>query len=163
MSFWESIVVEHRAYAMAHIEGGFVRRLLPVLFEHPPDLQGAHSFLRLANQVNDFKPDRQGIVGVLEYRANQRREAVTVFLVADDWLAVWSVGSFAAFAGPIPSAMLDLENLVVVTARAADTFGPTKADKQFHALVLGFVLFVNLSKANHEQTSHLNRPWCQVR
>jgi hypothetical protein len=161
---WELIVVEHRAYAMTHIEGGLVRRLLPVLFEHPLDLQGAHSLLGLANQIYDFKPERELVVCVLEHGPYERREAIASFLRAFVYLAGSSVHNLrTAFTNPIPRAMLDSDYFAASAARAFDAVLPAKANQQFHALVLGFVLFVNLSKAQHEQTLHLIRLRCQVR
>lgn len=153
---WELIVVEHRAYAMAHIEGGLVRRLLPVLFEHALDLQGAHSLLGLTNQVDDFKPERELVVRVLEYGSDERREAIAGFLRAFIYLAGSPVHNLrAALTNPIPRAMLDLDHPSASASRAFHAAPPAKANKQFHALVLGFVLFVYLPKANHKRTLHL--------
>ena len=68
-------------------KGGLVRRLLPVLFEHMLDLQGAFSVLGLANQIDDFKPEREFVVCVLEHGPDERREAIAGFLRAFVYLA----------------------------------------------------------------------------
>jgi hypothetical protein len=160
----ELIVVEHRANAMAHIEGGFVRRLLSVLFEHPLDLQSAHPLLGLANQIDDLKPQRELVVCVLEHGPYERREAITGFLRAFVYLAGSSVHNLrAALTNPIPRAMLDSDYLAASASRAFDAVSPAKTDQQFHTLVLGFVPFMNLSKADHKRTLHQFSRWCQVR
>src|ERR1700730_3834159 len=158
------IVRKHRANAMAHVEGSLVCGLLPVLFEHPLDLQGAHSFLGLANQIDDFKPERELVVRVLEHGSDERRKAIAGLLRAFVYLAGSPVHSLrAALTDPIPRAMLDSDDLAASASRAFDATPPAKADEQFHALILSFVLLVNLSKAQHEQTLHLNLFRCQVR
>ena len=79
----EVIILKHRPYAMADIEGSLVCGRPAILHQHPLDLQGRDAFLGLGNQIDDFEPDRQGIVGVLEHRTDQSGEAIAVFLVAD--------------------------------------------------------------------------------
>jgi hypothetical protein len=133
------IVREHRANAMAHIEGGLVCGLLPVLFEHPLDLQGAHSFLGLANQIDDFKPEREFVVCVLEHGSDERRKAIAGLLRAFVYLAGSPVHNLrAALTDPIPRAMLDSDYLAASASRAFHSARPAKANQQFHALVLGF-------------------------
>jgi hypothetical protein len=158
------IVSEHRADAMAHIEGRLVSGRASVLFEHPLYLQSAHALLALANQIGDLEPKRQRIIRVLEYRSNERREAIARLLGAFDDLARRFIERLsAALADPIPRPMLDADDALTSATRAFDASGPAEANQQGHAFILGVVLLVNLSKTDHEQTLHPFRTWCQVR
>ena len=116
---WHLIVSEHRADAMAHIEGGLVSGRASVLFEHPLNLQGAHALLALANQIGDLEPERERIVSVLEYRSDERGEAVAGLLRAFDDLSGRAVERLsAALTNPIPSPMLDADDTLASAARA---------------------------------------------
>jgi hypothetical protein len=148
---------------MANIESGLVCRLASVLFEHPLDLHRAHALLALANQVDHFEPNGQRIVRVLEYRADQRRETIALFLADLHFASLLIDGFRAALAYPIPSAMLDLEYLVASAAWAAHAIRPAQADQQSHALILRVEVLVNLLKACHKRTLHQIAAWCQVR
>jgi hypothetical protein len=149
---------------MAHIEGSLVGGRLAILFKHPLDLQGAHAFFALADQIDDLEPERQLIVGILEYRPDQRGESIAVLFVADRDEAGILVHAFlAAFADPRPVALGDPEYLIVAATDAAHAIRPTHFNEQGHASVLSIILFVNLSKADHGLTLHLFRAWCQVR
>jgi hypothetical protein len=151
----ESVIAQHRADTMADVEGGLVSGRSAVFFEHPLNLESAHSLLGLTNQVDNLEPDRQGVIGVLEHRANQWREAITVlFIASPDFAGVSVHGLSATLADPIPSAVLYLEYLLITATRAAHALRPAHRDQQFHTSVLSVVLLVNLSKANHKRTLH---------
>jgi hypothetical protein len=94
--FGKAVVVEHRANAMAHKESGLVGRRPAVLFEHPLDLQGAHSLLALADQVDDLEPKRQRVVGILKDSSDQRGEAIASALFALVYLAGFLVEHLSA-------------------------------------------------------------------
>lgn len=158
------IIAEHRANAVAHIKSGLVCSRLAVLLQHPLNLERAHSFLALANQIDDLEPERQRIVGILEHGTDERRESIAVLLVADRDKAGILVDAFlAALAYPRPIALGDPEDLIVAATNAAHAVRPAHFNEQGHASILGVILFVNLSEADHEQTLHLFRAWCQVR
>jgi hypothetical protein len=157
-------IFEHRTHAMTDVGGGLVGGRPAVLNQHPLNLQCRNTFLGLADEIDNLEPDRQRIIGVLEYRPDQSGEAITVFLVAKQEFARGLIQGFlAALAYPSPVAARDAEHFRVAAANATNAIWPAYLDQQFHALVLSFVLFVNLSKANHEQTLHLEQLWCQVR
>lgn len=157
-------IIQHRSHAMADIESGLIGSRATGLFEHPLNLERTNTFLALANEIDNFKPDWQRIIGILEYRADQRREAIAILFVANpDFAGLLVHALSAALADPIPSAILYLEYLLIAATRAPHALWPAQRDKQIHAGIFGVVLFVNLSKANHEQTLHLNGQWCQVR
>jgi hypothetical protein len=161
---WSKLwIVEYGSHAMANIESGLVCRLASVLCEHPLNLHCAHTLLALADQVDHFKPDGQRIVRVLEYRADQRREAIALLLADFHFAGLLIDCLSAALTNPIPRAMLDFEYLVRSASRAADAIGPTESDQQRHAFVLGIELLVNLLKTNHKRTLHRMTDWCQVR
>jgi hypothetical protein len=158
------IVSEHGADAVAHIEGGLVCGRSSVLLEHPLHLQGTHALLALTNQIGDFKPERQWIVGVLENRSDERGEAIARFLGTFDDLSGRSVERLsAALTDPVPRPMLDAHDALAPAARAFSARGPTQANQQGHAFVLSVELLMNLSKADHERTLHPIWFWCQVR
>jgi hypothetical protein len=52
---------------------------------------------------------------------------------------------------------------LIAATRTGNAIRPAHFNQQGHTSVLGVVLFVNLSKAQHELTLHLFRAWCQVR
>src|SRR5712692_3608749 len=138
---------------MADVEGGLVSRWPTVLLKHSLDLKGTHALLALANEIDDLEPDRQWIVRVLKHCADERGEAIAVLLVAyRDEAGVLVHAFLAALADPSPVTTRDSEYLFVAATRTAHAIRPAHRDKQFHALFLGLVLFVNLSKAQHEQT-----------
>src|SRR5260370_3195102 len=137
---------------MADVEGGLVSRWPTVLLKHSLDLKGTHALLALANEINDLEPDRQGIVRVLKHCADERGEAIAVLLVAYREAGVLVHAFLPALAAPSPVTTRDSEYLFVAATRTAHAIRPARRDKQFHALFLGLVLFVNLSKAQHEQT-----------
>src|SRR5207249_2051268 len=68
----ELVVVHRGADAVAHVPSGAVAAGT----DRAVDLKGAHSLLRLAHEVDDLEPRRQGVVGVLKDGADERREAV---------------------------------------------------------------------------------------
>ncbi len=161
---WEVIIFEHRTNAMADVEGGLVGGRPATLFEHPLNLQSRDAFLGLTDQIDDLEPYRQRIVSVLEDRPDQWREAIAGFLCALANMASLFIKSLrTALTDPVPRTMLDPDYPLASTSRAFDTVRPSQTDQQFHALVLSFVLFVNLSKANHKRTLHHLTQRCQVR
>lgn len=151
----ELIVCQHRADTMADIESGLVGGWPTIFLKLPLNLKSAHALLGLAHQIDNLKPNRQRIIGILEHRGDQWREAIAVFLVTNAFLAVRASFFPAALADPVPCAMLQPIYLVIAAARTLHARRPPQAGEQFHALVLVPVLFVKLSEAQHKRTLHL--------
>lgn len=149
------IVLQHRADTMADVESSLVGGGPAIFLKLALNLKGTHTLLALAHEVNNLKPNRQRVIGVLEYCGDQWRETIAVFLIANGFLAVRASPFLAALADPIPSAGFQPEHLVIAAARALHPRRPPQTGEQFHALVLGTELFMKLSEAQHKQTLHL--------
>ena len=92
---------------VAHGPSGFVRAKT----HHPLNLEGAHTFLAGEHVVNNAKPIPQRLVGVLEDRPGDVREAVRGI-----------GGAFPAL--PVPRHGRNLPIELSATTRTADTLGP---------------------------------------
>ena len=109
---FEILVSERDAYAMAHGPCGFVAAEA----DEAIDLQGAHTLLAGQHQVNDAKPVFERLVGVLEDRPGNVREAIA--------------GLTRAFVAlPMVRVVLERGRIFSATARAANAFRPTLADQ----------------------------------
>lgn len=97
--------------AVAHVPGGAVGTRA----DHPVDLQGADSFLRLAHEKDNLEPGAKRVISVLENRPDQRREPVAVRLRA-------------LLALPIPGPR-ELVNFLGSATRAVDAIRPTHLDQ----------------------------------
>lgn len=100
-------VLKASAYAMRHVEGCSVRA-----DPHDAlDLEGTDALFGGQHHMDDAKPGPQSDICVLKDRSDQHREAITASLGAPRALPMeWPVS--------------DRVDLIVVTARAADAFGP---------------------------------------
>ena len=112
-------VLHRNANAMAHIPS----RLVGAGADHPMDLMGAHAFFRVVHQERDLEPLDERIFRVLEDRAGNNREPITVLV--------------AALAEPMEWAGFDLPNFRVAAARAMNAIGPTTLDQERLAISLG--------------------------
>lgn len=91
----------------------------------PMNLQCADSLLALGHQVNDFKPSLERIVGILENRSRDNREAVAVLTAA-----------ILILTKPVKRARLQGVNLLAIAARATNAIRPA----QLHQILLaGFI------------------------
>jgi hypothetical protein len=112
----ELIIIHRAANPPAHRPGGFVARRGG---EYGAlDLQGAHALLGVQHQQGDGEPGLERILGVLEHRASNQREAIALF------------GALMALPVPRLRKLIDLGGL---TARALDFTPrpPMLQEKQF--------------------------------
>jgi hypothetical protein len=115
----ELIIVHCGTNACAHIPNSFVTRF--VVKHHALDLKCAHSLFGMQHQEGDRKPSLEWVFRVLEYRAGNQREAITLFR------------AFVAL--PMPSAC-QLIRFVILAARASrDTIRPAMLKQK---LLAGF-------------------------
>src|SRR5436305_8524629 len=86
-------------------------------------LMGAHAFFRVVHQERDLEPLDERIFRVLEDRAGNNREPITVLV--------------AALAEPMEGAGFNLPYLRIAAARAMNAIGPTTLDQERLAIGLG--------------------------
>lgn len=123
-------VLHGSADAVAHVP----RRPVGACADGALDLHGAHTLLALAHEVDHLEPGGERVVGVLEDRPDQGREAVAL------------LATLLALPRPGTS---ELMNLRVLTARAGHTIGPAQANQVAFAGVLGGEPRIELCECHH--------------
>lgn len=115
------LIDQTSADAMAHMPSGAVRAET----HHPVDLEGAHSLLARQHQVNDAKPLPERLIGVLENRPGNVREAVI------------RCGRRASVTQPVPFHRAMGLHVHIAATGAGNALGPAVADQIGATLVLG--------------------------
>jgi len=99
------------ADSVAHVPRGFVGTSP----KHSVNLKGAHTFLTLCHEEDDFEPIAQRILGVLEDGPADNRETASVLV--------------ASLADPVERAVGDVPYFDVAALGTGDTVGPTAFDE----------------------------------
>jgi hypothetical protein len=126
----EFLILHGRSDTVTHIPG----RPVGTRADGTLNLQGAHPLLTLAHEVDYLEPDVERVVGVLEDRSHQRREAVALLATL--------------LALPRPGTG-ELMNLRVLTARACDAIRPAQLNQVAFAGVLGGEPRIQLCECHH--------------
>ena len=98
------------------------------------NLHGAHALLTLTHEVDHLEPRGERVVGVLEDRPDERREAVAL------------LATFLALPRPRTSESM---NFRVLTARTGNAIGPAQLNQVAFTGVLGGEPFIQLCECHH--------------
>lgn len=129
--FAESGVGKTSTDAVAHVP----RSPVGAGSDQPMDLQGANTLLAGEHEQDDLEPCQQGVVGVLENRPNQQREAITL--------------RSALLALPVPRLGLQFVHRLITAARAGNTLStPAAVKKVLAAGVLVWEELVELAEGH---------------
>src|SRR5450759_58087 len=129
---FEFVVLHGAADSVAHVP----RRPVGTASDHAMDLERADSFLTLAHEVDDLEPRPERVIGILEDRSNEGREAVAVLR--------------ALLALPRPRAA-QLVDFIGVAAGAANPVRPANLDEVDPALVFGLEPLVHVVHRSHNE------------
>jgi hypothetical protein len=120
--FGELFVVHCCADARAHIPDSFIASL--IVENHSLDLKSAHPLLGMQHHEGDCKPSLQWVLGVLEDRPANQREAITLLAAS------------LAMALPFPR-LFELVNLIVIAAWTPCAIRPTVLEQELFAVFFG--------------------------
>lgn len=114
--FWKLFILHRSPDALTHEPS----RPIATTSDLPMDLQGTDTLLRLTHQVDDFKPDGQRIVSILENRLSNYGEAIAA-----------SLATIFIAACPIERARVERVNLGGrIAAQALNAIGPAHIAEQ---------------------------------
>jgi hypothetical protein len=110
--------------------------LIAASAQHPMDLQGAHAFLGMKHQENNFEPFWQLDVGILENGTRQNAKLIAILGAYRYFTSALVEALRAAFAYVVEWASTELENLAAASRARHKARRPTLVLKERLAVFL---------------------------
>jgi hypothetical protein len=130
---WEVFILHRGADAMAHKPGGAVVATSDLAM----NLKRADALLRLAHQIDDFKPRSERVVRVLKDRLCDDREPIAV-----------APAAILVLADPVERTRLKRVDLVAITARTLHAVRPAHIAEKRLAGIVRRVVALQLGKGD---------------